>query len=826
MLNNSIFVLLVQGDASEADVIEDAFSGEGGDYFHLERVAHFSEAIERLSKGSVEVVLLDANLPHEIDVEFIEHIVKISPNSIVLVLGDKTDDAQIGQQAIALGAHHFLPKSEFNPKLLPQILGYITREKVAKDAQIVAESRFQAMCSASSLGICITSVQGVCLFTNPAYSTISGLGKEDVIGREWSLVIHPKDRPRILRKWGKGLQRQSPFQFEFRLLRPDRRIVWVRVNSVSIQIGNQLYGHVLTVEDITEHKVREFVLRATENALFEEMEFAQATLDAICDAVMAVDVQGIIIYMNRAAEVMTGVQSQDAIGSSATEVLRIIDRETRTIIDNPMLRALHEKRTVKLGVDSCLLLRSDGSEIKISDSASPIHNADGEMTGAVIILHDDNESSAIAAKLGRFTEHDWLTGLPNRLLLADRLTQAVSSSRRLKNKFALLCMDVDYFKNINESLGQAIGDQLLQLIAARLLQCVRGVDTVCRQGGDEFLVLLAGIDSAQDAIRIAEKILKVVAMPYAVDVNIIYVTLSIGISIYPDDGDEIASILQGADSAMCHAKAIGRNCFQFFKAEMNARAVQRLAIENGLRRALKDGGLILHYQPKINLLTGIITGAEALLRWQDPENGLIYPAQFIKIAEESGLIVPIGQWVLREACRQVQSWLDDGIDVVPVALNISATEFRREGFLESVILILQETGVAPGYLQFELTESVLVDDFERSAITLGRLKTLGISLAIDDFGTGYSSLSYLKKLPVRTLKIDQSFVSDIATNPDDAAIVSAVIAMGRNLNQQVIAEGVETGEQFSILQAQQCDEGQGFHFSHPLTAEHFGRLLG
>jgi EAL domain-containing protein (putative c-di-GMP-specific phosphodiesterase class I) len=259
---------------------------------------------------------------------------------------------------------------------------------------------------------------------------------------------------------------------------------------------------------------------------------------------------------------------------------------------------------------------------------------------------------------------------------------------------------------------------------------------------------------------------------------------------------------------------------------MNAQAIQRLAIENGLRRALKDGEFILHYQPKVNLLTGHITGAEALLRWQDPENGLIFPAQFIKIAEESGLIVPIGQWVLREACRQVQNWLDEGIEAVPVAVNISATEFRRGGFLESVILILQETGVSPCYLQFELTETVLVDDFERSAVTLGRLKSMGISLAIDDFGTGYSSLSYLKKLPVQTLKIDQSFVSDIATNQDDAAIVSAVIAMGRNLNQQVIAEGVETGEQFSILQAQQCDEGQGFHFSHPLTAEHFGRLLG
>jgi diguanylate cyclase (GGDEF)-like protein len=386
-------------------------------------------------------------------------------------------------------------------------------------------------------------------------------------------------------------------------------------------------------------------------------------------------------------------------------------------------------------------------------------------------------------------------------------------------------MDVDYFKNINDSLGQAIGDQLLKLIAARLVKSVRGVDTVCRQGGDEFLVLLAEIDNAQDAILIAEKILEAVSLPYAVDANIIYATLSIGISIYPDDGDKIAGIMQGADSAMYHAKAIGRNCFQFFKAEMNEHAIRRLAIESGLRRAIKNDEFILHYQPKVNLGTGDITGAEALLRWQDPENGLVYPAQFIKIAEESGLIVPIGQWVLREACRQLQNWLDEGIDPVPIAVNISVAEFRKSGFLESVLLILQETGAPPSLLQFELTENVLIHDFEDSAAMLKRLQKIGISLAIDDFGTGYSSLSYLKKLPVHTLKIDQSFVSDIATNPDDAAIVSAVIAMGRNLNQQVIAEGVETGEQFSILQAQDCNEGQGFHFSRPLTAEHFGRLL-
>lgn len=822
MPDKPVYVLLIEEDSSDAEIVQDAFSIPEAGHFHVETVSHFSEAIIRLGKHDAEVVLLNASLCKELGVEILEKIAQVAPGAVVLVLGSPVDEEGIAALLMAHGARDYLPKERFNLKLLPQLLGYVAREKMARDAQVVAESRFQAMSLASSLGVCITDIQGICLFSNAAYLKMSGLSFKEILDHEWSQLIHPKDRQRVLAKWRSEVKQLTPFQIEFRFLRPDRRIVWVRVNAVSMQVKNQEYGYVLTFEDITEHKIREFVLRATENALFEEMEFAQATLDSISDAVITVDSNGAITYMNLAAEKMTGLSSQEAVGLPTTEVLRIIDSETRKTVDNPMLRALYEHRPVNLETGRSLLIRRDGSELKISDTASPIQNADGDIFGAVIVLHEDSKS---AAKSDSFSEHDWLTGLPNRLLLTDRLTQAIALSRRQKNKLALLCMDVDYFKNINDSLGQAVGDQLLSLIAARLVKCVRGVDTVCRQGGDEFLVLLAEIDNAQDAIIIAEKILEVVAVPYAVDANIIYVTLSIGISIYPDDGEEVNTILQGADSAMYHAKAEGRNCFQFFKAEMNAHAIERLVIEKGLRRALKNEEFILHYQPKVNLGSGEITGAEALLRWQDPENGLVYPTQFIKIAEESGLIVPIGQWVLREACRQVQNWLDEGIKAVPVAVNISAAEFRKGGFLESVLLILQETGVPPAFLQFELTENILIDDFEGSSATLERLQKIGISLAIDDFGTGYSSLSYLKKLPVHTLKIDQSFVSDIATNPDDAAIVSAVISMGRSLKQQVIAEGVETGEQFSILQSQQCDEGQGFHFSRPLTAENFGRLL-
>jgi EAL domain-containing protein (putative c-di-GMP-specific phosphodiesterase class I) len=314
-------------------------------------------------------------------------------------------------------------------------------------------------------------------------------------------------------------------------------------------------------------------------------------------------------------------------------------------------------------------------------------------------------------------------------------------------------------------------------------------------------------------------------MPHLIDGHELHVTLSIGISVFPDDGTNVDALMQNADTAMYHAKAGGRDNYQFFRTEMNARAVRRLFVETSLRRALRQGEFLLHYQPKINLASGAMTGAEALIRWQDPDLGLVYPAQFVPIAEENGLIVPVGRWVLREACRQVQAWLDADLPAVPVSVNISAVEFRHEGFVEGVALILKETGLAPHYLELELTESILMHDVESSTSMLEALKAMGVQLAIDDFGTGYSSLSYLKRFPISTLKIDQSFVRDIATDADDASIVSAVIGMGKNLKQRVIAEGVETQAQLALLQARHCDEGQGYHFSHPVSAEDFARLL-
>lgn len=386
-------------------------------------------------------------------------------------------------------------------------------------------------------------------------------------------------------------------------------------------------------------------------------------------------------------------------------------------------------------------------------------------------------------------------------------------------------LDLDHFKNINDSLGHTVGDQLLQAVAERLVASVRATDTVCRQGGDEFVILLPEIDQARDASQVAEKLLASLVAPIAIDGQDLHMTLSIGICLFPDNGFGADIVMQNADFAMYHAKLNGRNHYQFFNKDMSAMAARRMLVENGLRRALKKNEFFLQYQPQFALVSGLVTGAEALIRWQDPDLGLVDPGQFIPIAEESGLIVPMGRWVVRVVCTQIKAWQNAGLHTVPVAVNISAVEFRHKDFLEGIALILQETGLAAEYLKLELTETIIMQAAETSVAVLEALKAMGVQLAIDDFGTGYSSLSYLKRFPIDTLKIDQSFVRDIKPGSDDATIVSAVISMGRSLNQRVIAEGVETQGQLEFLRLQHCDEAQGFLLSHPLNLDDFARLL-
>lgn len=421
--------------------------------------------------------------------------------------------------------------------------------------------------------------------------------------------------------------------------------------------------------------------------------------------------------------------------------------------------------------------------------------------------------------------HDTLTGLSNRLQVQDRFEQAKVHAYRAKSKVAMLFLDLDSFKTINDSLGHTAGDALLQQVAARLGECVRDADTISRQGGDEFLILLPDIHDADATGPVLVKIMERLQDPFHAEGHELSTSVSIGIAIFPDDGEDFNTLLKKADMAMYRAKETGRNTYCFFNEQMNVDAVENFSMRSGLKRALERGEFVLHYQPQIDLSSGAVVGAEALIRWNHPELGMIHPARFIHVAEESGLIVPIGEWVMHEACHQAMDWKKAGLSGLTMAVNLSAVQFKRGDVKQTVINALEESGFDPRYLELELTESILIHNTESVLATVKRLKLMGVKLSIDDFGTGYSSLSYLKRFAVNKLKIDKSFIRDLATDPDDAAIVRAIIQMAHGLNLKAIAEGVENAGMLEQLRGFQCDEAQGHHFASPMPAEEFERYL-
>ena len=567
------------------------------------------------------------------------------------------------------------------------------------------------------------------------------------------------------------------------------------------------------IRDIDARKSNEFV----------EKERAQVTLNSIGDAVICADISGNLTFLNVVAEKLTGWSKEEAAGKPMTEIFRILNAIHETIL-NPIEEAIQKDQTVHLP-SNCILIRRDGFEIPIEDSVSPIHNREGKIEGVVIVFRDVSAARAMSVQMAYSAEHDFLTGLPNRMVFKDRLSQAIASAQRYNKQVAVLFLDLDGFKHINDSLGHPIGDKLLQSISKRLINCVRSSDTVSRQGGDEFIVLLSEVRHAEDAAITARRMLQAVAEAHSIEKRDLHITTSIGVSVFPDDGQNAETLIKNADTAMYQAKENGPTTYQFFTPAMNVRAVERQSIEEDLRGALKRQEFALHYQPIIDLKTGAITRAEALLRWTHPTRGPIPPMQFIPIAEDSGLILPIGAWVLREALKQSREWADAGLPAITMSVNVSAVQFRNEKFLENLFAILDETGLDPKHLELELTESVLMKRAEFTASILKTLRDRGVQVSVDDFGTGYSSLSYLRKFPVDALKIDQTFIRQISTSGEDTTIVSAVLGMARNLKLRVIAEGVEKLEELEFLRAHQCDEVQGFYFSRPVPPQQFVKLL-
>jgi diguanylate cyclase (GGDEF)-like protein/PAS domain S-box-containing protein len=563
-----------------------------------------------------------------------------------------------------------------------------------------------------------------------------------------------------------------------------------------------------TLAGLIERKQMEEALRQTAVA-FENTS----------EGVMIADGAGRIVSVNRAFTEITGYAAEEVLGGTAALLRSGRHGEDFYAVMRESLREAGRWQ------GEIWDRRKNGDIFPAWLNISVVKDEGGSVTHHVAVFADISAMKESQSRIDHLAHHDALTGLPNRLLLNARMGHSLAHARRNATMLAVLFLDLDHFKVINDTLGHPAGDALLQEVAHRLGACVREEDTVSRLGGDEFTVLLEGLHDSNFASEIAQRIIESLSRKIVLQGHEVFVTCSVGISIFPSDGDDITTLLKNADSALYRAKEQGRDNYQYYTEELTLRAMARLEMETSLRQAMQRDELVVHYQPQIDLYTGRIIGMEALLRWRHPERGLVGPGEFISLAEETGLIVPIGEWVLRSACSRLKAWIDAGLPAIRVAVNLSSRQFNQKNLYEMVAAALRDTGLAPECLDLELTESLMMKDPEAAIAILTRLKSLGVQLSIDDFGTGYSSLSYLKRFPIDRIKIDQSFVNNITTEPKDAAVSQAIISMSHSLQLKTVAEGVETTEQQEFLRARQCDEVQGFNYSRPVPEQEMERLL-
>ncbi len=624
-----------------------------------------------------------------------------------------------------------------------------------------------------------------------------------------------EDRARVSHAIHAALDRNEAFEVEYRIERADGRTGWVLERGVGIRDES---GRVAWVEGF----IQDISERMAANAMLREAVRRYSSIfEHATEGIFQTTPEGRYLNANPALARIYGHASPDDL----IEHLHDIPSQLYVL---PQRRAefvkLMQEQEVVRNFES-QVYRQDGSIIWISENARVVKNADGSVQFFEGTVVDITERKQHEARLEYQASHDSLTGLPNRSLLRDRIEQAIGKAQRDGHLVAVVFVDLDHFKLINDSLGHHVGDRLLLEVADRLVACVRSQDSVARQGGDEFVIVLTEQHDENEIIAVVSRLLEVISQPWVDEGQEYGLSCSVGVSCYPQDGDDPDALLRCADAAMYKAKASGRSTYHFYTPELNLAISERLELENSLRHALDRDEFRVYYQPRIDVASGRIIGAEALIRWDCPGKGIIPPDSFISIAEETGLIIPIGQWILQEACRQARAWQRAGLPPLNVSVNLSPIQFRHAGLVQSVAAALAQAELDPGCLELELTESFVMHDAERINVAMQSLKALGVDIAVDDFGTGYSSLSYLKRFPVDRLKVDKSFVRDIDSDPDDAAIVRAIITLGHALGLKVVAEGVETRAHLEFLCQHGCDEVQGYYFSRPVPAPELEALL-
>lgn len=684
------------------------------------------------------------------------------------------------------------------------------RGPAAADSQM--EVLMQAM-QQSPFAIVVMDTSGHVQYCNRSFTTITGFTLHDVRGEHaqgWNAVA------RIGAVYEGLLAAQNApgcWNGDHEMQRRDGSRYWERQVVSTLRDTQGRNTHLIVVKlDITAQKQHqdesEHLRHLQDQALISSSNGIMISRGDADDHT--------IVYVNPAFERITGYAASEVIG----RVGRFLLRED---LAQPALEAIRSAlREKREGTATLRNYRKDGSLFWNELHIAPVHDLLGEtITHFVSVINDVSERVQYQQALEYQATHDNLTGLANRSLLNDRIEQAIAWAKRNGNVISVMLLDLDHFKRINDASGHAAGDALLKEVAKRLRACVRDTDTVARLGGDEFVIVLTDLPQVDDAGHIAQKIQGVLARPIETVGRDVEITASIGMAMYPRDGDHGDVLLRYADMAMYRVKEHGRNSVRQFVPEMGSTAISRLDMEAAMRRGLERGEFLLHYQPKIELATDRIVGAEALVRWQHPQIGLVHPVEFITLAEETGLILPLGEWVLVQACRQQALWKAQGLVDLKVAVNMSARQFRLDNLAERVAAIMAQAGADPEKIMLEMTESMVMQDADTTRMTLGALKNLGVGLSLDDFGTGYSSLSYLRRFPIDELKIDRSFINDIHTNEDDAAIAAAIVAMARSLGLEVVAEGIERKEQAQQLAQMGCHLGQGYLYARPLTEEAF-----
>jgi diguanylate cyclase (GGDEF)-like protein/PAS domain S-box-containing protein len=686
------------------------------------------------------------------------------------------------------------------------------RNRSMQEAQHLLEEsrdRYAHLYDFAPLGYVTLNKLGVIQDINMTAAGMFGAERSRFVGLPFALHIDKCDARHFYNHLRRCREAGEASATELHLLRKDRSRLPVQLHSMlAPESAHDQAEYRVTITDISERKHAEQALRLAAN-VFENCG----------EAIVVCDGDTNVISVNRAFCTITGYAEAEVIGDNAKQ----LDIWFRDASCEQALWSLVGQEGYWQG--DAWGRRKDNSLFAQWLTITTVSDERGGISHYIGIFSDITERKTAAERILYMAHHDPLTDLPNRALLHDRLALAIAGAQRNNNGVAVLFFDIDLFKSVNDSLGHAVGDQLLRQIAARMTQCLRLGDTVSRRGGDEFIVVMGDVRGTDELMHAVEKILRSIRQPYIIDGLELNVTASIGISLYPQDGCDVETLIQHADVAMYFAKDNGRNNYQFYIPALNADASQRLALESSLHRALERSEFTLHYQPQVHAASGRIRGCEALIRWQHPEQGLVAPDRFIPVAEKCGLINAIGDWVLRTACQQNRQWQTTGLASIPVAVNLSGIQLRQKDFLKNVAQILREGELDPRYLAIELTESTLLQNVDGAGACLQRLKSMGLQIVLDDFGTGYSSLGYLKRFPVDKLKIDKSFMLDVPVGSNDITLIRTIINMGHNLNIGVIAEGVETRAQFDFLRAQRCEEMQGDFCGQPMPAADFANLL-